>query len=99
MTQRPREWPADIQLQTRKAAAASKCNYAGISDAQSQPEGAEASVQEFYDQTCGLFNTLYSLAQQQEEAVLMQFGTADDEQYTDSEGDSNGQEQDHQENE
>ena len=64
-----------------------------------QPEGAETSVQEFYDMTCGLYNTLYSMAQQQEEALLAQYKTGDDEQYADSEGDPDGQEQDYQENE
>ena len=70
-----------------------------MTDAQAQQEGAETSVQEFYDQTCGLFNTLYSMAQQQEEALLAQYETGDDEQYADSEGDPDGQEQDYQENE
>ncbi len=69
----------------------------GTSDAQVQLEGAEASVQEFYDMTCGLYNTLYSMAQQQEEALLAQYKTGDDEQYADSEGDLDGQEQDYQE--
>ncbi len=73
--------------------------YAGISDAQAQPEKAETSVQEFYDMTCGLYNTLYSMAQQQEEVLLTQYETGDDEQYADSEGDPDGQEQDYQENE
>ncbi len=73
-------------------------NYAGISDAQSLSEGAETSVQEFYDQTCGLFNSLYALAQQQEEALLTQYKTAD-KQYSDPEGDPDIQEQDYQENE
>ncbi len=73
--------------------------YTGMTDTQAQQEGAEMSVQEFYDQTCGLFNTLYLMAQQQEEALLAQYETGDDEQYADSEGDPDGQEQDYQENE
>ncbi len=56
-------------------------------------------VQDFYDQTCSLFNTLYSVAQQQEEALLTQYDAVNDEQYTDPEGEPNGQEQDYQENE
>ncbi len=39
------------------------------------------------------------MAQQQEEALLVQYETADDEQYADPEGDPDGQEQDYQENE
>ncbi len=70
-----------------------------MTDAQAQLEGAEMSVQEFYDQTCSLFNTLYSMAQQQEEALLAQYEAGDNEQYADSEGDPDGQEQDYQENE
>ncbi len=49
--------------------------------------------------TCGLYNTLYSMAQQQEEALLTQYETGDDEQYANSKGDPDGQEQDYQENE
>ncbi len=56
-------------------------------------------VQEFYDQICGLFNTLYSVAQQQEEALLTQYEAVDDEQYADPEGEPDGQEQNYQENE
>ncbi len=56
-------------------------------------------VQEFYDQTCGLFNTLYSVAQQQEEVLLTQYEAVDDEQYADPESEPDGQEQDYQENE
>ncbi len=73
--------------------------YARISDAQTQQESAETSVEEFYDQTRGLFNTLYSLAQQQEKVLLTQYETGEDEQYADSEEDPDGQEQDYQENE
>ncbi len=39
------------------------------------------------------------MAQQQEEALLAQYDTGDDEQYGDVEGDPDDQEQDYQENE
>ncbi len=64
-----------------------------------QPEDAGAMVQEFYDQTCGLFNTLYSVAQQQDEALLTQYDAVDDEQYANPEDEPDSQEQDYQENE